>query len=122
MILAAMKTILTIDDDVAAILERQSRVENKPFNRVFNEALRRGTSSSTGADEGAVAKPKELDVGSESIISGGTQGQIRRQHPHGLPKFKVKPHKSKWLAGDDPARLKENLEQADTERFLGKDG
>ena len=115
-----MKTTLTIDDDVAAILERQSRVEKKPFDRVVNEALRRGTSTSTVADARAVGKQKELDVESEPI-GGGTQGQIRRQHPHGLPKFKVRPHKGKWMAGDDPARLKEILEQADTERFLGKD-
>ena len=41
-----MKATLTIDDDVAEILEKRSRDENKPFEQVANEALRRGTSAS----------------------------------------------------------------------------
>ena len=114
-----MKTTLTIDDDVAVLLERQSRAEKKPFGRVVNEALRRGTSELAVVDARAVADQRKLDTESESIISG-TNDYDRRHLPHGLSRFKVKAHKGKWMAGDDPARLKEILEQSDTQHHLGK--
>jgi len=37
-----MRTTLTIDDDVAAILERRRRAEDKSLKELVNEALRRG--------------------------------------------------------------------------------
>jgi hypothetical protein len=37
-----MRTTLTIDDDVAAILERRRRTEDKSLKQLVNEALRRG--------------------------------------------------------------------------------
>jgi hypothetical protein len=37
-----MRTTLTIDDDIAAILERRRRVEDKSLKALVNEALRRG--------------------------------------------------------------------------------
>jgi len=37
-----MRTTLTIDDDIAAILERRRRVEDKSLKELINEALRRG--------------------------------------------------------------------------------
>ena len=84
-----MRTTLTIDDDVAEILEKQSREENKPFEQVVNDALRRGTSARIGES----GRPS--------------------QNP-----FRVKPHKGRWMAGDDPARLKEILEDMEVEDYL----
>ncbi|MGE5233579.1 MAG: hypothetical protein ACM3OB_05670 [Acidobacteriota bacterium] len=37
-----MRTTLTLDDDVAAALERRREKEKKPFKQVVNETLRRG--------------------------------------------------------------------------------
>ena len=37
-----MRTTLTIDDDVAVILERLRRARNKTLKELVNEALRRG--------------------------------------------------------------------------------
>ncbi|MBC9868661.1 MAG: hypothetical protein F7B06_05765 [Opitutae bacterium] len=37
-----MRTTLTLDDDVADFLKEQSRLHNKTFKQVVNEAIRRG--------------------------------------------------------------------------------
>ncbi len=37
-----MRTTLTIDDDLAGILQRQSRELDKPFKELVNNALRKG--------------------------------------------------------------------------------
>jgi poly-D-alanine transfer protein DltD len=37
-----MRTTLTIDDDLAGILHRQSRELEKPFKEVVNTAIRKG--------------------------------------------------------------------------------
>lgn len=37
-----MRTTLTLDDDVAALLKRQARKTGEPFKQVVNETLRRG--------------------------------------------------------------------------------
>ena len=84
-----MRATLTIDDDVAEILEKRSRDEKKPFEQVANEALRRGTS------------PQTADA----------------QQPAKQP-FELKPHDGKWMAGDDPARLKEILADMEVEDYL----
>jgi hypothetical protein len=47
-----MRTTLTIDDDVAAILERLRRAEDKSLKELVNQALRRGLK-----DLAAPAKP-----------------------------------------------------------------
>ena len=39
-----MRTTLTLDDDLADSLREQARLQNKPFRRVVNDALRRGMS------------------------------------------------------------------------------
>ena len=39
-----MRTTLTLDDDLADSLKQQARLQNKPFKRVVNDALRRGMS------------------------------------------------------------------------------
>ena len=40
-----MRTILTLDDDVAAKLKAESRRAGRPFREIFNETLRRGLAS-----------------------------------------------------------------------------
>lgn len=42
-----MRTTLTLDDDLADSLKEQARLQNKPFKRVVNDALRRGMSPGT---------------------------------------------------------------------------
>ena len=37
-----MRTTLTLDDDVADFLEAQSRLQDRPFEQIVNEVLRRG--------------------------------------------------------------------------------
>ena len=39
-----MRTTLTIDDDLAGILQRKARELDKPFKEVVNNALRKGLS------------------------------------------------------------------------------
>ena len=59
-----MRTTLTIDDDVAAILERMRKTRNASLKELINEALRRGIK-----DMNARPKPREpfrtraVDVG-----------------------------------------------------------
>lgn len=48
-----MRTTLTLDEDVAAKLKRESRRLGKPFREVVNEMLRRGLASR----EPAVPRP-----------------------------------------------------------------
>ena len=86
-----MRATLTIDHDVAEILEKRSRDENKPFEQVANEALRRGTSPETADAQQPAKKP-----------------------------FDSKPHDGKWMAGDNPARLKEILADMDDEYYAKK--
>ena len=90
-----MRATLTIDDDVAEILEKRSQDENKPFEQVVNDALRRETSANTVATDDP-------------------------QQPAKKPTTHIKPHNGKWMAGDDPARLKEILEEEEVEHYLKK--
>lgn len=39
-----MRTTLTIDDDLAGILQRKARELDKPFKELVNQALRKGLS------------------------------------------------------------------------------
>ena len=41
-----MRTTLTIDDDLAGILQRKARELDKPFKEVVNKALRKGLAES----------------------------------------------------------------------------
>ncbi len=42
-----MRTTLTLDDDIAALLKREARMSGQPFKQVVNDALRRGLSGTT---------------------------------------------------------------------------
>jgi hypothetical protein len=43
-----MRTTLTLDDDVAALLKREQARSKKPFRQVVNEALRSGLTQRAG--------------------------------------------------------------------------
>ena len=43
-----MRTTLTIDDDLASILQRESRQKGLPFKQIVNAALRRGLTREHG--------------------------------------------------------------------------
>ena len=89
-----MRATLTIDDDVAEILEKRCKDENKPFEQVVNDALRRETSANT------------------TLATDDDDPQPAKNPIH------IKPHNGKWMAGDDPARLKEILEEEEVENYL----
>jgi hypothetical protein len=40
-----MRTMLTLDDDVAVMLKRESQRAGRPFREIVNETLRRGLES-----------------------------------------------------------------------------
>ena len=42
---------MTLDDDVAAFLKEQSRLQDKPFKQVLNETLRRGMALGSARSE-----------------------------------------------------------------------
>ncbi|UAL29735.1 hypothetical protein K8W59_18665 [Nocardioides rotundus] len=42
-----MRTTITLDPDVAALLERDMRTRDVPFKRAVNEAIRRGLGAET---------------------------------------------------------------------------
>lgn len=62
-----MRTTLTLDDDLADSLKEQARLQNKPFKRVVNDALRRGMSP--GKEE--VPKPRYRVVPNRSGLAPG---------------------------------------------------
>jgi hypothetical protein len=51
-----MRTTLTIDDDLAGLLQRQARALDKPFRELVNDTLRKGLS------ENLIEKGKEVSV------------------------------------------------------------
>jgi hypothetical protein len=59
-----MRTTLTIDDDVAAVLERLRKSRHANLKQLINEALRRGLKEMTGR-----SKPREA-VQTRSVALG----------------------------------------------------
>jgi hypothetical protein len=59
-----MRTTLSLDDDVAAVLERLRKSRDASLKQLINEALRRGLKEMTGR-----AKPREA-VRTRSIALG----------------------------------------------------
>ena len=55
-----MRTTLTLDDDVAALLQRRARVTGLPFKQVVNDAIRHGLEPHTGARADVVVPSFEL--------------------------------------------------------------
>ena len=85
-----MKTTLTLDDDVADYLKEQCRLQDKPFERVVNEMLRRGM---------------KMSAPLESTVDGDKESKP--------PPFKVVPFSSKFKPGIDETKL--NYINADLE-------
>lgn len=84
---AAMRTTLTLDDDLAAELNRTARHSGKSFKDVVNAAIRRGLSAGERPDS-----------------------TVR-------PQFEVTPEACGFMAGIDPLRLNQLLDQLDLEDF-----
>lgn len=59
-----MRTTLTLDDDVAAQLEREMRASGKSFKRTVNDALREGLARrrESGAVAPFVVRARELGL------------------------------------------------------------
>lgn len=57
MMFPAMRTTLTIDDDLAGILQRKTRELGKPFKEVVNQFLRAGVTASGEALERRATVP-----------------------------------------------------------------
>jgi hypothetical protein len=55
-----MRTTLTLDDDVAALLQRRARVTGLPFKQVVNDAIRSGLQPRTEARAEVVVPSFEL--------------------------------------------------------------
>jgi predicted transcriptional regulator len=58
-----MRTTLTLDDDVAAILKRLARTRNARFKDVVNDALRRGLASTTAVPARKTFRTASVDLG-----------------------------------------------------------
>jgi len=57
-----MRTTLTIDDDLAGLLQQRARESDKPFRELVNDALRKGLSDSL-TQKGPVATVRPHDFG-----------------------------------------------------------
>ena len=58
-----MRTILTLDEDVAAKLKTESQRAGRPFREVVNEMLRRGLESRRATDQRRDFKVTARDLG-----------------------------------------------------------
>ena len=92
-----MKTTLTLDDDVADYLKEQCRLQDKPFERVVNEMLRR---------EMKMSAPLPSTVDSE-----------KESKP---PPFKVVPFSSKFKPGIDETKLNHINADLEMEELIQK--
>ena len=55
-----MRTTLTLDDDVAALLKKEARKSGEPFKQVVNRFLRAGLTTKPAASKPFVVKPMNL--------------------------------------------------------------
>lgn len=83
-----MRTTLTLDDDLAAELNRTARLSGRSFKEVVNAVIRQG-------------------------LSAGAQPSAAEHHP-----FVVQPKACGLQPGIDPLRLNQLLDQFDVEEFL----
>ena len=58
-----MRTTLTLDDDVAALLKRLARTRNARFKEVVNEALRRGLAGTAAVPARETFRTTSVDLG-----------------------------------------------------------
>ena len=91
-----MKTTLTLDDDVADYLKEQCRLQDKPFEWIVNETLRRGMKTSAPSKSAA-------DSGKDP-----------------MPPFKVIPFSSKFKPGIDEMKLNHINADLEMEELIRK--
>ncbi len=82
-----MRTTLTLDDDLAAELNRTARLSGRSFKEVVNAVIRQG-------------------------LSAGEQPPAAEDRP-----FVVQPQSCGLLPGIDPLRLNQLLDQLEVEQF-----
>lgn len=58
-----MRTTLTIDDDVAALLENENRTAHEPMKQTINRVLRAGLTSCSNPSKGKRVIVKPIDTG-----------------------------------------------------------
>ena len=90
--------MLVLDDDIADYLKERGRLDNKPFERVVNETLRRGMEVGDAGEPGA---------------EGADDGEPEP--------FRVVPNHSSFAPGVDPLRLKDILAEMDMEDYYRKE-
>ncbi len=64
-----MRTTLTLDDDVAAELERLRRKEGKRFKAIVNDALRRGLRDEKPARSGKAYRTRSVSLGKPRLAN-----------------------------------------------------
>lgn len=57
-----MRTTLTLDDDVARLLEKELRRSGRPFKQVVNHFLRKGLTTKPSARKAFKVKPINLGL------------------------------------------------------------
>lgn len=82
-----MRTTLTLDDDLAEALNRMARLSGRSFKAVVNETIRRGLAHGRSSDTAEA------------------------------PPFTVQPQACGLLAGIDPLRFNQLLDQLEIESF-----
>jgi hypothetical protein len=71
-----MRTTLTLDDDLAGVLQRQSRDLGKPFKEVINAALRKGLACDSAELSGAPPRVRPRPLGLKSGIDPNRMNQL----------------------------------------------
>jgi CTP:molybdopterin cytidylyltransferase MocA len=74
-----MRTTLTLDDDLARLLERRARARKLPFKTIVNEALRRGLAAEAAVASAPTARPfaiKARDLGLQPGIDPQKLNQL----------------------------------------------
>lgn len=55
-----MRTTLTLDDDLAMALQRESRESGRPFKQIVNECLRRGLAQQPAPPKIDIPQPRSM--------------------------------------------------------------
>ena len=87
-----VRTTLTLDDDLAAELNRTARLSGRSFKEVVNRAIRQG-------------------------LSAGKHPQAAKDQP-----FVVEAQSCGFLPGIDPLRLNQLVDQLDLEQYTAVQG
>ena len=68
-----MRTTLTLDDDVAKILEEEAHRSRKPFKQVVNDAIRRGLQPQRST---RATKPYRVRPHTAKLLPGVDRGKL----------------------------------------------